>query len=231
MLLGGRARRPLRRGDREYPGVGGYHQVVLRAHDLVAELEDVERPRRAQVLDLFAGAEEQRARRADGGAHGLQVHGGPVVAEVALHHEVVLGVELGHAEGAGEHAVAAPDATLRHRREDDAVGVDLDGVGRADASARRVLAVHAHGGRGLYRGRALEEVEVDHGVAAVAGALAARLLAGPAADAAVRVDEELAGQSISFAHAHAMSFAHAHAGSLSIRTAATWNSGMPAIGP
>src|SRR5207249_1946587 len=139
---------------------------------------------------------------------------------VALHHEVARGVELRHAEGAGEHAVAAPDAPLGHRREDDAVGVDLDGVGRADARARRVLAVHAHRGRGLHRRRALEEVEVDHGVATVAGALAARLLAGPAADAAIGIDEELAGQSISFAHA----------GSLSIRTAATLNSGMPAIG-
>ena len=102
----------------------------------------------------------------------------------------------------------------KHRGEDDAVFLFLDGVGGADAGARGIGAVHAHGGRRLHGGRALEVVEVDHRVAAMAGALAARLLARPAADAPVRVDEELAD----------------HAESLSMRTAAALNSGIPAIG-
>ena len=55
---------------------------------------------------------------------------------------------------------------------------------------------------------------MDHAAAAVVGTLAARLLAGAAADAAARVDEEAFG----------------HAATRSIRTADTLKAGMPDSG-
>ena len=71
-----------------------------------------------------------------------------------VHHERAVLVQLRHAERAGERAVAAADAALGHRRQHDALGVDLDGVGRTDGRAGRLGAVHAHRRRGLHRGRA-----------------------------------------------------------------------------
>src|SRR5262249_11754249 len=177
------------------------------------EDEAVERLRLAQVLDLGACAVEDRARRADGGAHRALPGRRPVVAEVALRHELAVRVDLRHAERAREGAVPAADAALRHRGEDDPLRVDLDRVRRADARARRVGAVHADGRRGLDGLGAGQEVQVDHRVAAVPGTLAARLLAGAAADAAIRVDVER--------------LDHA---TRSMRTAATLNSGILATG-
>ena len=51
--------------------------------------------------------------------------------------------------------------------------------------------MHADDGHRLRRLRAIDVLEVDHRFAAVRVALGARLHAGLAADAAVRVDEEV----------------------------------------
>ena len=187
--------------------------MVARPDRLGTEREAVERLRAPDVFNLAARAVEDRAGRADGRAHRPEPDGGPVVAEVALHHEIPVRIELRHAERTGEHAVAAADAALGHRRENDALGVDLDRVRRAHAGARRVVAVHADGRGRLHGLGAIEKIEMDHRDAAVAGAFAARLLASAAPDAPVRIDVEL--------------LDHA---TRSTRTAATLNSGIFAMG-
>src|SRR5690606_14090337 len=102
-------------------------------------------------------------------------------------------VELGHAERAGDDAVAARDAARLARALHDAVAGALDRIRRADLGARRLLAVHAHDGHGLHRVRAIDVLEVDHRFAAVRVAFGARLHARLAADAAARSDDEFEG--------------------------------------
>src|SRR5262249_22606034 len=137
--------------------------------------------------------------------------------EIALHHEIEVAPERRHAERTRERAVPAADAALGHRGEHDALRVDLDGVGGADARARRVSAVPADRRRRLPGVGARQGVEVDDRVPAVAGTLAARLLARAASDATVRVNEEFLDHPRS-------------AAMRSMRTAATLNSGIFAIG-
>src|SRR5262249_19685504 len=189
---------------------------------LAADGEARERSRTPAVLDLFARAVEERAGRTDGRTHRAQPGRRPIVAEVALHHEGAVRMQLGHTERTGEDTVAAPDAAVGLCAQDDALRVDLDRVRRTDARACWLAAVHADRRGGLHGCRALEVVEVDHAEPAVARALTARRLASPTADAAVGVDEELADPR----RRH-----WTHRGpSRSMRTAATLNSGMPAIG-
>ena len=125
------------------------------------------------------------------GAHRLAADRGAVVAHVTFHHEVILRFHLGHAERAGQHAVVAADAARLAGAEDDAVLLLFDGVGRANLGAGRRIAVHADDRHGLRRARPVHVFQVNHRPAAVRVALAARLLAGAAADAAIGVDEEL----------------------------------------
>ena len=102
----------------------------------------------------------------------------------------IVGLVLRHAERAGEHAVRAADAARLERALHDAVRRLLDGVGRADLRADRVLAVHADLRRGLHAVAPLDRLEMDHRAPAVRVALAAGLHARLAADAARVVDEE-----------------------------------------
>src|SRR5690606_23514181 len=134
--------------------------------------------------DLLARAEEEGLAGADGGAHGLEADRGAVVAHVAFHHHLELGVHLGDAEGAGEHAVAAGDAAGLAGGLDDAVARALDSVGGADLGAGGRVAVHADDGDGLDGAGAVHVLQLDHGVAAVGIALRAGLDTGLAADAA-----------------------------------------------
>ena len=71
------------------------------------------------------------------------------------------------------------------------LGGALDRVGGAHLGARRLLAVHADDRHGLHAAVAINVFEMDHRLAAMGVALAARLHAGLAADAAIGVDEEV----------------------------------------
>jgi creatinine amidohydrolase/Fe(II)-dependent formamide hydrolase-like protein len=66
---------------------------------------------------------------------------------------------------------------------DDAVFRLLDRVGRTHTGARRIFAVHTHHGSRLCAGSAIDELEMNHGPAAVRIAFHARLHACLAADA------------------------------------------------
>jgi hypothetical protein len=178
-------RRPRRRSARD-------HRLHFRGDDLIAELEAIDRLRlRPQLRDLVERPEEERLARADRRAHRPLADARPVVAHVALHHDFPVLVELGDAERTGDDAVAAGDAPRPARRLDDAVAGALDGVGRADLGAGRLLAVHADDRDGLDALGAADELEVDHRLAAMRVALRAGVEAGLAADAAAGIDEEM----------------------------------------
>src|SRR5262249_23428440 len=115
----------------------------------------------------------------------------PVVAHVALHHDFPVFVQLGHAEGTGDDAVAAGDAAWLARRLHDAVAGALDRVGRTDLRAGRLFAVHAYDRNGLNAFPAVDVLQVDHRIAAMRVALRAGLHTCLTADAAARVDEEV----------------------------------------
>ena len=123
-------------------------------------------------------------------AHRTLARRGPVVAHVALHHQLVFRNNLGNAEGTCQHAVLASDAARLQGGHHHAVFADLDRVGRTDLRAGRVFAMPADvGGRGDGLG-AIDEVEIDHGVAAMGVALFTGLHASLAADAARGVHVE-----------------------------------------
>src|SRR5262245_29556038 len=127
------------------------HHVDARRDRLRPELKPVDRRRQGpKLFDLLARAEVERLARADGRAHRLLADARAVVAHVALHHDLPVFVHLGHAERTGDHAVAAGDAAGFARRLHDAVAGSLDRVGRTHFRARRLLAVHADDGDGLY---------------------------------------------------------------------------------
>src|SRR4029079_5707394 len=106
-------------------------------------------------------------------------------------HELLVFIDLRHAERARQHAVAARDAPWLARALHHTVTGALDRIGRADFGAGRLLAMHAHDRDRLHALRALHVFEMDHRNAAMRVALGARLYTRLAADAAIRVDEEL----------------------------------------
>src|SRR4029453_16074633 len=142
---------------------------------------------RPKLRDLLRGAEEERLTRADRRAHRPLAGAGAVVAHVALHHDLPILVHLGNPERTCENAVAAGDAPRLQRRLHDAVTRPLDGVGGAHLGARGLLAVHADDRHRLDAGRAVDELEVNHGLAAMRVAFGAGLYARLASDAAVRI--------------------------------------------
>src|SRR5439155_8382163 len=91
-------------------------------------------------------------------------------------------------------------------RHDDAVGGFLDGVGRTDLGAGGRFAVHADDRHGLHRMRPVGGLEVDHRLALVRVALAARLDARLAADAPALV--EIHGQVFSNRHGYSLRVSH-----------------------
>src|SRR6185295_154512 len=123
----------------------------------------------------------------------LQPDRRPVVAHVALHHQVHLGLHLRDAEGAGQNAVVARDAARLPGRVHDAVLGPLDGVGRTDLRAGRRVAVQTHHRHRLRRVRAIHVVELNHRLPLVSVAFRAGLDAGLAANTPAWVDEELEG--------------------------------------
>jgi hypothetical protein len=114
-----------------------------------------------------------------------------VVAHVALHHDLAIFVELRDAERTGDHTVAARNASWLPRRLHDAVTGSLDGIGRTYSGARRLFAVHAHDRYRLHAFRPADVLEVNHRFTSVRVAFGARLHAGLAADAPVRIYEEM----------------------------------------
>src|SRR6185369_12144586 len=108
------------------------------------ELKTIDRPgHRPKLVDLLARAEKERLAGTDRRAHRLLADTGPVVAHVALHHDLAIFVDLWNTERTGDHAVAAGDAARLARRLDDAVAGALDRVGRAHFGTGWLLAVHA----------------------------------------------------------------------------------------
>jgi hypothetical protein len=93
-------------------------------------------------------------------------------------------------KGARQHAIVAGDTTRLTRRLHDTVRGALDGVGRTNLGASWRIAMHAdHRGR-LRRLRAIENIQLDHRVAAMGIAFTTGLDAGIASDAARRIQEE-----------------------------------------
>src|SRR4029434_10147341 len=126
----------------------------------------------------LARAEEQCLTRAHGRAHRLLANARPVVAHVALHHDLPVFIQSRHAEGTCDDAVAAGDAARLSRRLYDTVRCPLDCIGRAHLGARRLLAVHADDGNGLHGTLTFDVFKVNHRLATVSITLRARLHAG-----------------------------------------------------
>src|SRR5262249_35116609 len=126
-----------------------------------------------------------------GRAHRLLADARAVVAHVALHHDLAILVQLGHAERARGDAVAAGNAARLPRRLNDAVAGPLDRVGGTGFRAGRLLAVHAHHRHRLHAVGAIDVLEMDHRIAAVRVALGARLHTRLAPDAAAGINEEV----------------------------------------
>ena len=88
-------------------------------------------------------------------------------------------------------AVGTGNATRGIGGVDDAKLVLGDGIGRADFGTDRVLAMHAKLHRGLRAEEAVDVIDLDHRFVAVGFTLGAGHLTGVAADAALRIEEEL----------------------------------------
>src|SRR6185369_668650 len=170
----------------------GRHHMDLRCYDLLAELELIDRGRaRSHLFDLLASAVEQRLARADRRAHRALARRRAVITHVALHHQLEFGLHLWHAERTSQHAVVAGDAPRLASGLHYAIIGALDCVGRTHFSAGRRVTMHANNRRSLHRMRAIEIFQVNHRVALMRVAFAARLRARLTPDASSRVDEKL----------------------------------------
>src|SRR5262249_5725268 len=129
--------------------------------------------------------------RTDGGTQGFFARAGAVVAQIALHHQVERFDLFGHAKRTGQNAVGAGDATRRVGAVHDTKLVFRDGVGGTDLRADGVFAVHADLERGLRRQKTIHIVHMNHGGLTVGFAFRASHFACVAADAPLRVKEEL----------------------------------------
>src|SRR6185369_12960240 len=121
-----------------------------------------------------------------------------VVTHVALHHDLAIFVELGDTKRTRDHAVAACDASRLARRLHDAVAGPFNRVRRAHLGTRRLFTVHADDRDSLHALSPADILEMNHRLAAMGVAFRARLHTGLAADAAIRVDEEV--QIVRFRH-------------------------------
>ena len=167
------------------------HHIDLRCYDLLAKLELIDRGRaRSHLFDLLASAVEQSLARADGRAHRALARRRAVITHVALHHQLEFGLHLWHAEWTGQHTVVAGDAPRLPRGLHYAIIGALDCVGRTYFSACWRVTMHAHHRRSLHRMRAIEILQVNHRVAFMRVAFAARLRARLTPDASSRVDEK-----------------------------------------
>src|SRR6185312_16574400 len=155
-------------------------------HALLAKIKNVA-GLLAAMGDVLRAHVGQRLAGTHGGAHGAFARRSAVVAHVALHHLLVLGNFLGNAEGAGQHAVPASDAARLERGVHHPIFTLLDGIGGTDLGASGIVAVPANVSRCADGLAAVNEVEVDHGLATVGLALLASLHARLAADTARRV--------------------------------------------
>src|SRR5579884_1352641 len=171
--------------------LAGHHHVYLGTDRLLAKLELIDGPRTGpQPLDLLARGVEQGATGTDGGTHRLEAGGGPIVAHVALHHQIELTHHLGNAERAGEHTIRAGDAARFASGHDSTIARAFDGVRGANIGAGRRFTVHAHHGSGLRGHLAVDEIQMDHRVSLVRLAFGTGMDTGLAADAAVRINEK-----------------------------------------
>ena len=170
--------------------------LTLVRDRLAAELEAVDRPlARPQPLDLGAGAVEQRPAGADRGAHRLAAGGGAVVAHVALHHQVEIGLILGTPNGqASTQLLQAMQRGLRAVCTTPSSVFLMASAGQTSAQVGESQCMHTTGTVCVECG-AIDVFQVDHRVPLVRVALAAGLDARLAADAAAGVDEELHGRS------------------------------------
>src|SRR4029078_6221306 len=144
----------------------------------------------------LARAEEQRLTGTHGRAHRFLADARPVVAHVALHHDLAVLVELGHAEGTRHDAIPARDTARLARGLHHTIRRPLDRVCRTDLRAPPLLAVHspdgtvllavnAHDGNGLHALGPIDVLEMNHRFTSVRVALRARLQACLTADASV----------------------------------------------
>src|SRR5262245_40767840 len=141
--------------------LGWYQHEDLRPDALVAKMPVVDRTSSPRPHHLFDGREGERSGRTHCCAHRTPAGARAVVAQVALHPLIRIGVVLRDAERAGGHAVRAADASGRERALHDSLGSLLDGVGWTDPRADWILAVHAHLRRGLHAVAAIDGLEVD----------------------------------------------------------------------
>ena len=169
----------------------GQHHIDLGRNRLLAELKTIDRRRaRAQLLELLTRAEKERLAWTNRGAHRFLADRRAVVAQIALHHELQFRLHLRHAERASQHAVIASNAARLARRLHHAVFRALDRIRWTNFSAGRLIAVHANHGRSLNGMRSINIFEMNHRMPFVRVALAARLHARLAADAAIGINEK-----------------------------------------
>src|SRR6516165_4184439 len=170
-------------------GAGGDHHVHLGGDALLSEIEDIG-GFLTSPHDLFGAYISKRLAWTDCGAHRPLADGGPVVTHVAFHHLLALGKDFWDTERARQDTIRAADAARLQGRLHDPVLALLDGVGRADHRAGRIVAVPADICRRGDRSPAVDEIEIDHRLPSVRFALFAGVQAGLAADAARRVHVE-----------------------------------------
>ena len=132
----------------------------------------------------------QGLRRTHRGAHRFQAFRGAVVTHIAFHHLVERRDVLGDAKWAGVDAIGAANAARLQRGLDHTILVLLDGVGRTDLGAGRVLAMHADHGDGLSACHPVDGVELDERDPAMSVALGAGLDTRSTPDAAAVIDRE-----------------------------------------
>src|SRR5262249_43818880 len=109
----------------------------------------------------------ERLAGADGRTHGTLAVRGPVVAHVAFHHLLVFRKNLGNSEGTSEDAVRTADAARLQGRLHNAVLALFDGLGRTNHPDGGLVTMPADVSGGGGGSAAIEEVEIDHRIAAV----------------------------------------------------------------
>jgi len=166
------------------------HYVDFGSNGFIAEAPFVDWNSLSGPFYLFKGGEGESLRGTDGGAHRPLAARSAVIAHVALHHLIELGVILGDSKRASQYAVRASDAPGFEGALHNTVLGLFYRIRWADASANRIMAMHADLGRGLNTVDSLHCFEVYHRPAPMSVAFLAGLDAGFAPDAAGIIDEE-----------------------------------------
>src|SRR3954471_1106004 len=144
------------------------HHLYFSIDDLRSELKAIHGGSRLpQRINLTTHAEIKCPTRADGRAHWFLAGRSAVVAHVALHHELKLGLHFRHTEGTGEHAVVAGNTARFTSRLHDAIGRTLDGISRADFGACGTVTMHANDWHSLRCQSAIDVLQVNHRVTAM----------------------------------------------------------------